>query len=233
MQEIEEIYKLSLKNLLEEILLTKFNQKESKNIYTDKNINDFSIIFELNYKNNVFKILYALDKKLIINLMKVFIDKLESFDISNDLILSIINEFNLYLAKKNFLDNNIILQNKKNNKDINYSFSKMEIIKGYDNFIPFGKLNISIYPLYSIKGDFILGFINSEISISKEEKIFINKKSKENILSTVELLEIKKSIISSINEIKDLKGDNDFLIRKAKALSELSRTWLEINKENL
>ena len=56
------------------------------------------------------------------------------------------------------------------------------------------------------------------------------EKREKSFLNASQLLEIKHVLLTTLTEIKDLRGDQEFLLRKANTLTELSKVWLELVK---
>lgn len=242
-KEFQVFFSSLLKSVLEEKLATKFNLKTEKIIQYEKSISDITVSFELSKENFNKRIYYFIDKKLMLNLTKEFITEIDTLDFSFDLFLSVINELNSYLLK-NKLPEKVIINKKTANKLENeYNISKVEIVKGYSDIPDHEKIKLLIFLLASPKGDISIGFAqdlikdtSSSSKISKKINVIQSKDSKEDfsanmMLSAVQLIELKRYVLTSLNEIKDLRGDNEFLLRKSKTVAELTKLWFEILKE--
>lgn len=242
-KEFQVFFSSLIKSVLEEKLTTKFNLKTEKIIQYEKSISDITISFELSKENFTKRIYYFIDKKLMLNLTKEFINEIDTLDFSFDLFLSVVNELNNYLLK-NKLPEKVIINKKTANKLENeYNISKVDIIKGYNDIPENEKIKLLIFLLASPKGDISIGFaqdiIKDNINSTKNSKkinVIQNKDNKEDfsanmMLSAVQLIELKRYVLTSLNEIKDLRGDNEFLLRKSKTVAELTKLWFEILKE--
>lgn len=248
-KDLQEIFIPVLKNVFEEVFPSKFEIRNPKTIESDKNISDIGIHFELSNPQFSQKLYYFFDRKFALNLTKALIHELESLELNIDFILKIITELNSIISRKKLEENQLIIKNKKHFKSgFEYNFSKTEILKGYDSPFPDGKISMNLYKFISNKGEFFVGFLTSEsmkeikeknntknikkgIShvFQKEDKQDLN--SSNSLISTVQLLELKKIVLTNLNEIKDLRGDSEFLLRKAKAVTELTKLWFELLKE--
>jgi hypothetical protein len=231
-KEFQSFFVDSLKLLFEEKLSTKFNSKNPKIVDYQKNISDLTFTFNISKDNVIYKINYFLDKKLILNLTKTFINDIDTLDIESDLFLHVINEINSNIVKSKISEKVIIRKKTKEKLESDYIISKSERVLENEN-----KLKLNLFTLSSNKGDISIGFQEDIINEVKNIKsdIFIEKSKKEDfansMMSTVQLLEVKKNILTSLSEIKDLRGDNEFLLRKSKAIADLSKLWIDILKE--
>lgn len=231
-KEFQSFFVDSLKLLFEEKLSTKFNSKNPKIVEYQKNISDLTFTFNISKDNVIYKIYYFLDKKLILNLTKSFINDIDTLDIESDLFLHVINEINSNIVKSKISEKVIIRKKTKEKLESDYVISKSERVLENEK-----KLKLNLFTLSSSKGDISIGFQEDIINEIKNIKsdIFIEKSKKEDfansMISTVQLLEVKKNILTSLSEIKDLKGDNEFLLRKSKAIADLSKLWIDILKE--
>ncbi|MEK7432890.1 MAG: hypothetical protein AABZ74_07145 [Cyanobacteriota bacterium] len=222
----------SIKEILEEKLQTKFSLGKIKTIDANKTISDLCFNFEIkknNYKQNIF---YFSDRKIMLNLIKSFSEQLNNLDFNTDFLLTVMIEFNNFLFENKL--NNFIIKKKNIEKTDEYQFSKINLIKGHENNISETNITFKSCFLSSNKGDFIIAIPEEyqKKAEKKEEKTYQLKEKSKSVLSTVQLIEMKKNILYSINEIKDLRGDAEFLLRKAKALNDLTKTWFELDKED-
>ena len=246
-KEFQVFFSSLLKFVLEEKLATKFNLKAEKTIQYEKSISDITVSFELSKDNFNKKIYYFIDKKLMLNLTKEFINEIDALDFSLDLFLSVITELNSYILK-NKLPEKVIIKKKATGKLENeYNISKLEIVKGYIDLAENEKVKLLVLPLTSAKGDISIGFAqgivkenttssNNSNNSSNKINVIKSKDNKEDfsanmMLSAVQLIELKRAVLTSLNEIKDLRGDNEFLLRKSKTVAELTKLWFEILKE--
>lgn len=231
-KEFQSFFVDSLKLLFEEKLSTKFNSKNPKIVEYQKSISDLTFTFNISKDQVIYKIYYFLDKKLILNLTKSFINEIDTLDIESDLFLHVINEINSNIVKSKISEKVIIRKKTKEKLESDYVISKSERVLENEN-----KLKLNLFTLSSNKGDISIGFQEDIIKEVKNVKsdIFIEKSKKEDfansMMSTVQLLEVKKNILTSLSEIKDLRGDNEFLLRKSKAIADLSKLWIDILKE--
>ena len=231
-KEFQSFFVDSLKLLFEEKLSTKFNSKNPKIVDYQKSISDLTFTFNISKDNVIYKINYFLDKKLILNLTKTFINDIDTLDIESDLFLHVINEINSNIVKSKISEKVIIRKKTKEKLESDYIISKSERVLENEN-----KLKLNLFTLSSNKGDISIGFQEDIINEVKNIKsdIFIEKSKKEDfansMMSTVQLLEVKKNILTSLSEIKDLRGDNEFLLRKSKTIADLSKLWIDILKE--
>lgn len=231
-KEFQSFFVDSLKLLFEEKLSIKFNSKNPKIVEYQKSISDLTFTFNISKDHVIYKIYYFLDKKLILNLTKSFINEIDTLDIESDLFLHVINEINSNIVKSKISEKVIIRKKTKEKLESDYLISKSERVLENEN-----KLKLNLFTLSSSKGDISIGFQEDIINEVKNIKsdIFIEKSKKEDfansMMSTVQLLEVKKNILTSLSEIKDLKGDNEFLLRKSKAIADLSKLWMDILKE--
>jgi hypothetical protein len=220
-------------NIVEDKFSTDFELSSKKEVDSfDMSTKD--ITFEFDFINHDFnqKIYYFIDKKFARNLFSAVIEEVNATELDNDLTTKIIN-----------LLNNKISDKINNDLKINCFIKNGELLTDIKNHI-----SLSVYYLSSLKGSIFIGFVNktkpaidnNNLHFSKKTSgsIFQNqiiqikeKKDESSLISAVQLLEIKKQVLMSLSEIKDLKGDPDFLLRKAKTVSELSRLWFDISKE--
>lgn len=231
-KEFQSFFVNNLKILFEEKLSTSFISKAPKDIEYKKSLSELTFTFNISKDKILHKIHYFLDKKLILNLTKVFINDIDTLDFESDLFIHIINEINLTIVKNNISEKVIIRKKTKDKNENSYQVSKSERVLENED-----RIRLTVFTLSSNKGDISIGF---EEEIIKEKsniktELFIEKSKKEDfansMMSTVQLLEVKKNILTSLSEIKDLKGDNEFLLRKSKAIADLSKLWLDILKE--
>lgn len=215
----------------ENIFSTNFNISEKKDIDNLSKINK-DIIFEFDFINYDFeqKVYYFIDKKFARNLFSYTIDDIPVKDMETDLTPKIISSLNEKVIHKI-----------KNDLKIDCYIKNEQLLADIKN-----EINLSLYYLSSLKGNIFVGFLN-KVKPKIEENLYSSKKFSGNyqnqiiqikekkdessLISTVQLLEIKKQVLMTLSEIKDLKGDPDFLLRKAKTVSELSRLWFDITKE--
>ncbi|MFN8577802.1 MAG: hypothetical protein U0354_13185 [Candidatus Sericytochromatia bacterium] len=215
----------------ENIFSTNFNISEKKDIDNLSKINK-DIIFEFDFINYDFeqKVYYFIDKKFARNLFSYTIDDIPVKDMETDLTPKIISSLNEKVIHKI-----------KNDLKIDCYIKNEQLLADIKN-----EINLSLYYLSSLKGNIFVGFLN-KVKTKIEENLYSSKKFSGNyqnqiiqikekkdessLISTVQLLEIKKQVLMTLSEIKDLKGDPDFLLRKAKTVSELSRLWFDITKE--
>lgn len=231
-KEFQSFFVNNLKILFEEKLSTSFISKAPKDIEYKKSLSELTFTFNISKDKVLHKIHYFLDKKLILNLSKVFINDIDTLDFESDLFIHIINEINLTIVKNNISEKVIIRKKTKDKNENSYQVSKSERVLENED-----RIRLTVFTLSSNKGDISIGFeeeiIKEKTNIKKE--LFIEKSKKEDfansMMSTVQLLEVKKNILTSLSEIKDLKGDNEFLLRKSKAIADLSKLWLDILKE--
>lgn len=199
------------------------------------------VTFGFNFSNNDFnqKIYYFIDKKFARNLFSAVINEIESRELDNDLTPKIIN-----------LLNDKVVNKLNNDLKINAYAKEGSLLTDLNNEIE-KDISLSVYYLSSLKGGVFIGFVNKSKPVIDNSNLYYSKKTSSgntfqnqiiqikekkdeaSLISTVQLLEIKKQVLTSLNEIKDLKGDPDFLLRKAKTISELSRLWLDISKEEI
>jgi hypothetical protein len=249
-KDLQPLYISTLQAILEEKFSAKFEVRQAKHLDTDKSINDITVHFDLIRPDFQQTIYFFIDRKFNLNLIKTFINEIDSLDLNSDLTARIINEVNHLIMKKKLL-NNLIIKKKISDKTENeYSIGHTEILKGFGTPLSEGKVSMSVISINSNKGDLTIGFLtpesmknikergeNSQSSKKSYNKVFPGKEKKEDfqgsgiIISTVQLLEIKRVVLTNLNEIKDLKGDAEFLLRKSKAVTELSKLWFEIMKE--
>lgn len=230
-KELLELISPSIKNLLEDTLESKFSIEKYKAIESNKLISDICFIFDLIKQNKSKTVFYFIDRKMMLNLIKVFSEKINNLDFNIEFLFSVIQELNLLIEQKL---NNIIIK-KTTYKDPEYQIVNREIIKGHQSQLSEKNLTFKTVFLSSDRGDFIIAIPN-EYKKTKEVKTTENKnydltEQSKSVLSAVQLIEMKKNVINSISEIRDLRGDADFLIRKAKAINDLTRMWFDINKE--
>jgi hypothetical protein len=249
-KELQQIFIASLQNIFEEKFPAKFDVRQLKHLEIDNSINDIAIHFEIANQNINQKVYYFMDRKFTLNLIKCLINDIQAIDLNNDFILRIITELNNLIIKKKSL-NSLIIKKKVTDKAENeYTITKPEIIKGYGSLLQDGKLSMSLFSFNSDKGDFSVGFLTEDSMNKIKDKntgskspqktytqVFHSKESKDefsgsgSLVSAVQLLELKRVVLSNLNEIKDLRGDSEFLLRKSKAITELSKIWFDILKE--
>jgi len=260
-KDLQTLYISSLQAILEDKFSAKFDIRHAKQLETDKCVNDIAVNFELQKTDSSQIIYFFMDRKFTLNLIQTFINEVDAMDLGSDFTVRIVNEVNNLILKKKLLNNLIINKSVPDKTDNGYSIGHTEIIKGYGTPLADGKVTMGIVTVNSNKGDLSVGFLTPEsLKTIKEIRESKNrnrssKKSfspvfqgKENdsqrepwrkddfqgsgsIISTVQLLEIKRVVLSNLNEIKDLRGDSEFLLRKAKAVTELSKLWFDILKE--
>lgn len=231
-KEFQSFFVNNLKILFEEKLSTSFISKAPKDIEYKKSLSELTFTFNISKDKVLHKIHYFLDKKLILNLSKVFINDIDTLDFESDLFIHIINEINLTIVKNNISEKVIIRKKTKDKNENSYQVSKSERVLENED-----RIRLTVFTLSSNKGDISIGFEEEVIKEKSNIKteLFIEKSKKEDfansMMSTVQLLEVKKNILTSLSEIKDLRGDNEFLLRKSKAIADLSKLWLDILKE--
>lgn len=230
-KDLLELIAPSIKNLLEDTLESKFSIEKYNTIESNKLISDICFIFDLIKQNKSKTVFYFIDRKMMLNLIKVFSEKINNLDFNIEFLFSVIQELNLLIEQKL---NRIIIK-KTTYKDPEYKIVNREIIKGHQNQISDHNMTFKMCFFSSEKGDFIVA-IPTQYQKTKEVKNTENKnydltEQSKSVLSAVQLIEMKKNVINSISEIRDLRGDADFLLRKAKAINDLTRMWFDINKE--
>ncbi len=246
-KDLQQIFLVSLQNIFEEKFSTKFDIRQLKHLEIDSSINDIAVHFEIANQNINQKVYYFMDRKFTLNMIKSLISDIQTFDLNIDFILKIISELNNLVIQKKSL-NSLIIKKKIPDNENEYTITRPEIIKGYGNLLQDGSLAMSLFSFNSDRGDFSIGFLTQESMNKIKDKntnnkapkktyspVFQGKENKDefssSLASTVQLLEMKKVILTTLNEIKDLRGDSEFLLRKSKAVTELSKIWFDILKE--
>lgn len=230
-KDLLELITPSIKNLLEDTLESKFSIEKYNTIESNKLISDICFIFDLIKQNKSKTVFYFIDRKMMLNLIKVFSAKINNLDFNTEFLFSIIQELNLLIEQKL---NHIIIK-KATYKDSEYQIVNREIIKGHQNQLAENNITFKTCFFSSDRGDFIIAiplqYQKTKIVKSSEAKSYDLTDQSKSVLSAVQLIEMKKNVINSISEIKDLRGDGDFLLRKAKTMNDLTRMWFDINKE--
>lgn len=220
-------------DFIEDRFSSKFELSDQKEVGASKIAKD--MIFRFDIDNTDQKMYYFIDQKFARNLFSSMIDEIENPEADDNLTFRVIE-----------ILNNKILEKLNNDFKTIHSIKNTKLIE--DNQSEFSNDNQLLLTSYlsSIKGSIFIAFTNQLIikkdnieNNRKSQGVFLpnqiiqikEKKDESSLLSAVQLIEIKKQVLTSINEIKDLKGDPDFLLRKAKTVSELTRLWLDIAKE--
>ncbi len=230
---LSESFVKNFHNVAQDIFSLKFEISEQKEIDAGGLFKEITFTFDFGMEDISQKVYYFIDKKFARNLFSSMIIDIEDPQNEPDITSKIIKLFNERVLNK--LNNDLKMQCSIKNslliKDSSQEFNK-------------GKNTLSVYYLSSPKGCVFIAF-TTRASFKKDTKedskiiksnytpiIQIKEKKDEPfLLSTVQMIEIKKQVLMSINEIKDLKGDPDFLLRKAKTVSELTRLWFDVTKE--
>ncbi|MFN8674191.1 MAG: hypothetical protein U0457_19175 [Candidatus Sericytochromatia bacterium] len=229
-RDLLDLVSASIKEILEEKLEAKFSLGKIKTIETNKLISDICFNFTIVRKDKKQELFYFLDRKIMLNLIKHFSEQLNNLDFNTDFLLSVIQEFNIFLFDQKL--NNFIIKKKTIDKSDEYQFLKISILKGHEHIISEQNIIFKSYFLSSNKGDFIVAIpLEYQKNTEKKEIKQSIKDQSQAVLSAVQMIEMKKNILTSINEIKDLRGDGDFLLRKAKIINDLTNTLFEITKE--
>lgn len=229
-RDLLDLVSASIKEILEEKLEAKFSLGKIKTIETNKLISDICFNFTIVRKDKKQELFYFLDRKIMLNLIKHFSEQLNNLDFNTDFLLSVIQEFNIFLFDQKL--NNFIIKKKTIDKSDEYQFLKISILKGHEHIISEQNIIFKSYFLSSNKGDFIVAIpLEYQKNTEKKEIKHSIKDQSQAVLSAVQMIEMKKNILTSINEIKDLRGDGDFLLRKAKIINDLTNTLFEITKE--
>lgn len=227
----------TFQSVIEEKFNTEFELTNKKDLDPLNLHKDITFVFDFITNEFNHKIYYFLDKKFARTLFSVVINEIESKELNNDLTPKIINILNEKVISKLNKDLSLQALAKDGNliTNINTELNK--------------DLLLSFYYLSSLKGGIFIGITKSSKNIIENSNLYFSKKAsnsnsyqnqiiqikekkdESSLMSAVQLLEIKKQVLTSLNEIKDLKGDPDFLLRKAKTISDLSRLWLDVSKE--
>ena len=197
---------------ISKILKKSFWPSSIMKIYTEKNKNNFSEIFELNHDNKLNKILYVIKNTDLINLMWSRINKIKS--------ISIIKNKNISsISNSNFLKN-INLNNKKNkyNLIIICTGNNSDLVKNiFDNQIIKNSYNeTSITTILS----------HDSIKNNVVRQIFLDN----SILALLPISNKKTSIVWSVNKLLK-KENNNFLKKQIKFYTKNFLNNIKFSKE--
>jgi len=218
-----EVFKKTLKQTLEAIFQNDLTVENEKTFSGDKTINEYTVFFLLENKERVWKIFYTLDQNFLLSFLKLRIKDFELIDqekVSLEKIFTELNKSVLFSADKEF------------NKS--HYFHKPDIIRGIGKKLNEGNTVFNFIDFENKWGKFAMAFEENE-QPAKNSKKDSNSENKMNnqVISARQLLEIKHVVLTTLTEIKDLRGDPDFMLRKAKAVTELAKVWLEVVKEEV
>lgn len=229
-------------SVIEDRFSTKFDLSDQRSLDASGMFKEITFGFDFSMADISQRVYYFMDKKFATSLFSAMISEIDNPQMDNDLTSKIINLLNTKILDKlnNDLKMQCVIKNGSLIKETNQEFVNE-------------KNNLSVAYLNSQKGSVFIGFV-SKASVYKEEKKseadyakeleyskkssggllqkqIIHKKDESSLRSAVQLMEIKKQVLVSLSEIKELKGDPDFLLRKAKTVTDLTRLWFDISRE--
>lgn len=235
---LSESFVKSFHSFVEDIFSTGFELSKQKEIDASGLFKEITYTFDFGMEEINQKVYYFIDKKFARNLFSAMIIDIKNPEAETDLTNKVIK-----------LLNDKVLNKLNNELKMNCTIKDSHLIKDTSKEFGKEKNTLSVYYLSSAKGGIFVAF-TTRASFRKEFVLDENMKPNQNsymqspiiqikekkdepfILSAaLQLIEIKKQVLTSLNEIKDLKGDPDFLLRKAKTVSELTKLWLDIAKE--
>ncbi|MFN8670861.1 MAG: chemotaxis protein CheX [Candidatus Sericytochromatia bacterium] len=227
---------LGAKDIFEQLFKTNINVSDIKEIKTDSNIDDISVSLDL--KSNTFqgKVYYFMSSSFVITVLNVMIGEIAELDLESEMTRSAILELNNMITGKALM--------RLSDMGTSYNMGVPEITVGKGKKIFETPLPMSSVVLDNGREKFNVCFLTSHvdkivnvkrnveevkkplpptISSNTEEKKEQPKVNTDNIDSY-----LKNTLVSSIDEIKNLSGDNEFLLRKTQTIAQISDVLVKL-----
>lgn len=226
---------LGAKDIFEQLLNSKVNVSQINNIETENTLADVTVDLEIKSNNFTGKVYYFMDKEFVVNVLKVMIGDMP-LDFESEMTKSALLELNnmvtgralTKLAEMGFI----------------YNMSVPEIILGKGTQFSENSVSLSLVKLDTNINSFTIGFLTSSVEKLVRPKVTENQPQQRtrdpgvsvSSASAVTVTDstnnkslfsqITEITLSSINEVKDLKGEPDILLKKGELITKLANNAL-------
>ena len=236
---------LGAKEIFEQLFKTNINVSDIKEITTDSSLDDITVSLDL--KSNTFqgKVYYFMSSSFVISVLNVMIGEIAELDLESEMTKSAIVELNNMITGKALM--------RLSDMGTTYNMGVPEIFIGKGNTLFQTPLSMSSVVLDNGREKFNVCFLTSHVDkiVHVKRGIDENKKSslptppqppfissnsvRKDLTNQTNDLDgyIKNTLIASIDEIKLLSGDNDFLIRKNNSIAEIAKVLLQVSNKNI
>lgn len=230
---------LAAKDIFEQLFQTTINVSEINSISTDSTLDDISVSLDL--KNNTFqgKVYYFMSSSFVISVLNVMIGEVAELDLDSEMTKSAILELNNMITGKALT--------RLSEMGTSYNMGVPEINVGKGKKIFETSLPMSSVILDNGREKFNVCFLTSNV----EKIVKVTKSSQDNknsYLSTLDLQAAlskkeslttikdesnisdyaKKVLTESIEELRKLDGDNEFILRKNESIGALVKVLIEL-----
>lgn len=235
---------LAAKDIFEQLFQTTINVSDITNITTDSTLDDISVSLDL--KSNTFqgKVFYFMSSSFVISILNVMIGEVAELDLESEMTKSAILELN------NMITGKALTRLSEMGDSYNMGLPEITVGKGRKIFdMP---LPMSSVILNNGREKFNVCFLTS--NIGQIVQVQVTKSIPEAPVSSLSTLDLqaalnkqngvpainvdssdianyaKKVLTESIEELRVLSGDNDFVIRKNQVVGELIKTLIELRE---
>ncbi len=238
---------LGAKDVFEQLFLSDVSVSEISTIQTDRTQTDITVSIEITSSSFSGKVYYFMEDSFVFTILNILLGYVPERDLNTEMTRSALLELNNMITGKALT--------KLSEMGTNYNMSPPEIIDGKGSKMTMEPVSLSVVTLTSKQDKFTIGFLTERLEqvvtpskLEDEGKMPIThrykkyeeskgkdtpkskSKEKEEYSNDLLVKDLKNLTIAAINEIKDLKGDHDFLLRKNEAVANLAKVLIKLVK---
>ncbi|MBC7472795.1 MAG: chemotaxis protein CheX [Candidatus Sericytochromatia bacterium] len=209
---------LGAKDIFEQLFNTKVSVSQISSIETEYTLSDITVDLELKSNNFNGKVYYFMDKEFIESTIKVMIGDLMPMDLDSEMTKSALLELNNMITGRALT--------KLEDMGLIYNMGVPRITVGKGSKISENMISLSLVDLESPKSKLTIGFLTSNVENEVKPKALTIQKTKILTDNKSLLLQISEITLSSLAEIKNMKGEDEVIIKKGEILLKLAQNSL-------
>jgi CheY-specific phosphatase CheX len=236
---------LGARDVFEQLFLSDVSVSDISTLETERTPSDITVSIDITSTSFSGKVYYFMNDSFVFTILNILLGYVPERDLNTEMTRSALLELNNMITGKALT--------KLSEMGTNYNMSPPEIIDGKGTQISLEPITLSEVTLTSKQDKFTIGFLTERldqvVTPSKLEdsgkppishryqKYELSKsrpepepKKKEEYSNELIIKDLKNLTIAAINEIKDLKGDHDFLLRKNEAVANLATVLINLVK---
>lgn len=242
---------LGAKDIFEQMFKSQVNVSQINHIETNVTLDDITVDLELKSNNFTGKVYYFMSKGFVTNILSVMMGFMTELDMNSEMTKSALLELNNMITGRALT--------KLAEMGTNYNMSVPEIILGKGSKMSEGNISLSLVTLESSGASFTIGFLTSSVEklvkptylprettvpsvpatpVKQEIPAPVVTEQKNEAVSSDSvstdnkalLNQFKEITLNSIKEIKNIKGDNEQLLKKGEISIKMAKNSLKSKK---
>lgn len=216
---------LGAKDVFEQMFKTRVNISQISNVETNVTIDDITVDLEIRSSNFTGRVYYFMSKAFVSHILNIMMGFMSDLDLESEMTKSALLELNNMITGKALT--------KLAEMGTNYNMSVPEVVIGKGVKMSETNLSLSLVTLDSSGSFFTIGFLTSSVEnlVKPSSKDNLKKDEKTNALDNKSLInQFKDVTTNTINEIKDIKGEPNLLIKKGEIVANLAKNALKSRK---